>query len=482
MNKFTEVFNQPSSPDALTENNALSFSTTGDKALDFFGKSGSLQGDSDSYMQFFKDAYYENPKLATVLAFYSRDVRGGQGQRENFRQALTWLFENDKAIFDKIASLVPEYGRWDDLLHLFDLDVVAGLIFGQLQSDSTSEHPSLLAKWLPSENASSAKSRKLALKISNKFGFSPKYYRKLLSKLRAKIKIVESQMSAGKWNEVEYSRVPSKANLLYRKAFAKHDPIRYNEFIAAAAKGEVKINSGTLYPHDLVHKAKTEYSHAVDALWNQLPDFMDTDENIMALVDVSGSMEDMIKGTSVSRMDVSIGLGIYFAEHNKGAFKNLVISFTSKPEFIELTAQTLKGKIKNILDKGVGYDTNLEAAIVAILERAKFNKVPAFDMPTKLVVITDMQFNEVGDITNYQNLVKLYAESGYELPDVVFWNVGGNTQESPVQKKDQRVALVSGFSPSILAYVLNGKLKSPVELMLEVANSERYAKVTEAIK
>lgn len=454
-----------------TENGALSNKSTLNAVLDFFYHAPARRGQA-SNVDLFINAFNENPRLAVKMLFYLRDVRGGKGERESFRLILRNMYENNHRLFDMLVSFVPEYGRWDDILEFTDSNKVKNIVTLQLQDDLDSDHPSLLAKWMPSINTSSADTRKLAREWVKILDLSEKDYRKLLSGLRAKINIVETAMSDNEWETINYSAVPGRAMKLYRKAYGRHDFARFDAFINKAMKGEVKINASTVYPYELVSgylNRRASLDKAIEAQWNQLPNYCSVNRNAIAIADVSGSMTGR-------PMEVAVSLAIYLAQRNNGAFKNLFMTFTDTADIISLPNNcTLQKAVKIVSESDWGGSTNLQAAFSQLLRVAVNNDVPQEDMPAVLYIISDMEFNSCVMGTNLDVIKLQYKQAGYKLPYIVFWNVDSRHNQVPATADENGVYLVSGFSPEAFVQTLNMGAKNPEELMLEVLNSDRYS-------
>lgn len=469
-----------------TENGALTYRSSGDNLVDMFYHAAAKRGQNNTSL--FAKAYAEDALLALKIAFFVRDIRGGQGERETFKQILRWLSNNRPAVFNAIVSLVPEYGRWQDILEFVDNALVVDIVQNQLLTDIESDSGvSLLAKWMPSANTSSTKTRNLARKWIRALRIDEPTYRRVLSSLRERSNVVERYMSAGEWGNIDYSKVSSRASLLYRKAFGKRDGERYGEFLAAVQRGEAKINAATLYPYDLV----TQYTRGqgnygqedptVEAQWKSLPNFAENDENVLVMADVSSSM---FQGKPQA-IDISVSLAIYTAERNRGAFRNNFITFTDKPALVSISGESLVEKVRSVYAAGVGYDTNLQAAFDMLLNVARKNSVPQSDMPAKIVVVSDMEFNSperFGKVTNYDAIKRKFELAGYEMPLVIFWNVNSRAPQAPATATQPGVFLVSGASPSNFKYIAGAKATTPFEMMLEVINSERYAPVEKALE
>jgi hypothetical protein len=449
-----------------TENGAVTFTRSGSPLLDFFSQAGSMRNNITKALDLFKKAFAEDREKSIKILFYLRDVRGGQGERDLFRTCLEWIGTNYEEIFNKIVMHVSEYGRWDDMF--FDNQTCFEIIGSQLIKDKVSDKPSLLAKWLPTINASSIATKAKARFMAEKLGFSETTYRRMLRDIRKKIKIVESQMSAQKWPEINYSAVPSQASKIYKNAFKKHDEERYNTFIQKATKGEVKINAATIYPYQIYKAVQSDYSPTLEALWNQLPDYTQG-KNALVVADTSGSME----GDPVS---VSISLALYFAERNKGQFKDYFISFSAIPMLHKIQGDNLLDRMDSI-DLGDVANTNLQGVFNLVLETAIENNIPANEMPSTIYIISDMEFDSCCEgKTNYEMIKEKYARAGYEAPAIVFWQVDARSGKNlPVQKDEYGVAMVSGFSPVVFKMAVENK--TPEQVMLDTISSERYSRI-----
>lgn len=449
-----------------TQNNAKTFIRTKSPLLDFYAQAGAMRQDPKGALDLFQKAFAEDRQTAVRILFYLRDVRGGQGERDLFRTCLEWIGTNFPGVFKQIVDFVPEYGRWDDVL--FNDPACVALVKKQLAEDMQSDTPSLLAKWLPTINASSPTTRKKAFTIAKLLSMGEVEYRRAIRALRKKIKTVEEQMSARKWEDINYSAVPSQASRIYKDAFLKHDEVRYGKFVEKAVTGEVKINAATLYPYQIYQDAHNNYSPTLEALWNQLPDYTQG-KNALVVADVSGSMS----GTPIS---VSVSLALYFAERNKGQFKDYFVTFSAQPRLQMIQGQTLLEKMNSIEQSQWDMNTNLEAVFELVLNSAVENDIEESEMPETLYIISDMEFDEaMRGTTLHDSLKEKYEVAGYKLPNVVYWNVNASGKNLPVRENEQGVALVSGFSPVIFRMVTENK--TPLEVMLETINAERYAPI-----
>ena len=483
----------------FTENGAATLKTTESDCLDLFATIGAIRRESDEEITTrFMRAFAEDKDIAMKLLFFARDIRGGLGERKVFRVCLNWLSYNAPETVRKNLSYISEYGRFDDLLVLFDTPVekdMLNLIRDQLRKDiyaiNNDEEVSLLGKWLPSVNASNANTIKAAKKIARFLAMDDKGYRKMLTKLRAHIRIIENNLREKDYT-FDYQKQPSKAMFKYRGAFARNDAERYNEFLDNVTTGEAKLNAATLAPYEIVEPCLNEYwsrlpfmknltekeKKSLNATWEALPDF-GSKANALAIIDTSGSMYCDAKPFPAA---VALSLGIYFAEHNTGAFKNHFIEFSREPELIEIKGETFADKLQYICSFNKVADTNIEAVFDLVLSAAVNNSVPQSELPEKLIIISDMEFNACvknAGTTNFNNAKAKFEAAGYKLPEVVFWNVASRNRQQPVTKNEQGVALVSGCTPRLFSQVVNGNLAAmtPYEFMLDVLGSERYEKI-----
>lgn len=466
---------------AFTQNGAISNKSTLNAMLDFFARGGAMRNCSEQEItSLFGKAYAENPNLAMKALFHFRDVRGGMGERRLFRVILSYLADNYKVSFLKNLRLIPFYGRWDDIVALLEnqnvKNHVLDFIKEQFTDDCTSNEKSisLLAKWLPSENTSSPKTRALAKIVRSSLGMSSKQYRQTLSKLRDKINIVENKMCAREWTNIDYSAVPSKASMIYAKAFGRHDSVGYSKYMEDVKAGVKKINASTLFPYEIVRSVQSMSGdeRTLDAQWNALPDYAEgSTENGIVVADVSGSMSGL-------PMQMSISLAIYFAERNKGAFKDYFITFSAKPTLQKVVGANITEKVKNLEDAQWDMNTDLQAVFDLILTSAKNQKLKSKDIPSTIYIVSDMQFDHAcHNRTNFEVIKDKFKAAKLTMPKLVFWNVQAANQDYPVTEKQTGAALFSGASPCVIKQVLTGKKFTPVDMMLSALNSDRYSEI-----
>lgn len=476
----------------LTENGMEAYNNSGGEALlDFYALGGSLRPRTeDEIRDKFISAFNENPLYATKALFYIGDIRyGGLGERRTFRICLKWLAEFHPEIVRKNLPYIAYFNRFDSLFVLVGTTVeddMWSFYKQQLQSDwerMKSNLPiSLAAKWAPSENASSKKTKALARRAIDKMNLTNRGYRKILSTLRNYLKVTEVSMSGQKWSEINYEAVPSKAMNIYHNAFIRHDVERFRDYLNEVKIGKKKINASTLFPYELVHKVWCgEKNGVIEEQWKALPNYVDGEKNFLVMADVSGSMDGR-------PMETSIGLATYFAERNKGAWKNLYMSFTDEPALISLEGlNSLSSKVTFVKSAGVGYSTNLEAAFLKILSYARRYNIDQKDMPEALIVISDNEIDCLFGRTNkwgfnryntdfVEEMKIKFAENGYQMPKLILWNVEARNDTFLSQSPD--VLLVSGQSTSVFQQLMGNLGVTAYDLMMQTLNKAVYNCVT----
>ena len=495
MNGLTDTFNY-----GYTENGGIKHNTTKSMLLDMFAMGAAMRKRSDhDVVLMFKNAYEENPEYALKCLFYIRDCREGQGERRFFRVCMNWLANVHTEAARRNMEYIAEFGRWDDLYCLVGTPLEKEMftfLRKQLILDAECKTPSLLAKWLKSENASSQETKVLGEKTRKAFGLTHRQYRKILSELRKRINVLERLMSAGKWDEIEFDKIPSKAGLMYKNAFARRDIIK-EKYAAFAKDTTKKVNAATLYPYEVVEKALriNDYGYSwgnfetdramVNKYWDNLTDYFNgANLNALAIVDTSGSMH----GTPIN---VAISLGLYCAERAGGPFANHYISFASRPQLIKCEGRDFVDKVQRIYRTNLVDNTNIEAAFDLLLDTAVRNHCPQEDLPQNILVISDMEFDSATGGNSYyyyrmerssgmtrsnaetvmEGIAKKWAAAGYKMPHLIYWNCDARQNNIPMLGNGP-ISYVSGFSPSIFQTIMTGK--TGYQLMLEVLNSVRY--------
>ena len=495
MNTFLNQMKKDNNID-YTENGGVTRKSTESKVLDMFAVGGAYRNRSDEdVILLFKNAFEEDRLLAMKCLFYLRDIRGGQGERRFFRVAFRWLCDEYPEVAKKNLDNVSEYGRWDDLIYVTEgtrcQTAAFNIIRHQLALDTQCKTPSLLAKWLPSQNASNAETKRLGHVLANFLGMTSREYRKVLSVLRERINVLERLMSTGRWDEIEFDKIPSRAGIIYRNAFARRD-ILAKKYEAFAKNKDTTVNTEALYPYEVVEKAiakrylninDTERA-MINKYWSCLPDYLNgQDCSMMCVVDTSGSMH----GTPI---DIAIGLGMYCAERIGGPFKNHYISFSSKPQLISIEGIDFVDKVERIYRTNLCENTDLEAVFDLLLTTAKKPGVKKEDLPKNVIVISDMEIDagtgnywwysgsgrwtKEGASTEMERIRRKWAAEGYELPHLTYWNV--DARNNNILDSGPNVTFVSGASPTIFKSILTGK--TAWDLMIDVLCSKRYSNVT----
>lgn len=465
-----------------TENGAVALNTTGGACLDLFGTVGALRdADGNRIHALFSEAYREDALTATKIAFYARDIREGLGERKTFRTILLYMAKEYPEALRQNLDLIGVFGRYDDLYCLIGTPLEQDMwtaMKKQFEEDRENLEQgnaiSLLAKWIKTADASSVNTRRLGILTAQKLGYSVYDFKRIVRRMRKHINVVECLMTADRWEEIAYSEVPSRAMMIYRRAFARHDEERFHTFINKAVSGEEKIHSAALYPYDIVQKIlyQGENSRVLEAQWKQLPNYVEEGTNAIVMADVSGSMT-----CSGGRpMATSIGLAIYFAERNRGAYHNLFMTFSGNPQVVELRGKTLAQKIENVSKAQWAMNTDLEAAFEKVLQIAVSNHTPQSEMPKSIIVISDMEIDQCGnrEWTFYDKMAHRYARYGYEIPNVIFWNVNSRSNVFHADKNRKGVQLCSGQSVTTFRQLMSCVGCTPVEMMNRVIHSERY--------
>lgn len=481
-----------------TENGAAAYRSSGSDCVDLFATVGALRNaDENEIISRFLRAYTEDRDLAMKTLFYARDIRGGLGERRVFRTVLRYLAYSEPHSVRKNVGLIAEYGRWDDLLTLLGTPCEADAvecIRRQLEKDieavkAPEGEVSLLAKWLPSVNASSAETVRAAKTLIRALALPDQKYRRTLTALRARIRILENSLRERDYS-FDYSKQPSKAMLKYRKAFLRNDGERYLDFLQRVRSGDAALHTGALFPYELVDPLldwdprrgdlsfgllSEEEKAALNTTWAALPDFTNG-ENALAVVDTSGSMYG---DTNPKPAAVALSLGLYFAERNRGAFANHFIEFSSNARLVEVKGDTFYDRLRYLLTFDEVANTDIGRVFDLILSAALQNSVPASELPKKLFLISDMEFDcavEGASVTCFESARRRFEAVGYTLPQVIFWNVASRALQVPVRMHETGTALISGCSPRLFSMVMDGEL-SPYRYMLSVLGNERYRPV-----
>lgn len=511
----------------ITENGAAGYATTGKALVDLNFAAASLRSMTEEEMiRKFIPAFYEDRILAMKWLFFLRDARGGLGERRTFRVIFRYLAESNPEMTDGLIDLMAEYGRYDDLLCLFDTpleNAALTAIKEQLGQDlinmeraaaggrcgndirmsrdipeeisgADSTNVSLCAKWMPGNNTSSPESRRNAAKLQHFMGMTAKEYRKMLSSLRAYLDVTEVHMSSNHWEEIDYTRVASRANIIYRNAFLGHDPARRKDFLMKVQDNQAVIHAGVLMPHEIAARYTVcsgwrisvgAEDAALEALWKNLPGMAADAGNVLCVVDGSGSMLCPVGDGNITALHVSNALGIYFAERMGGVYHDRFLTFSASPKYVDLSGcRTLREKLELALANNDCSNTNIEATFELILQTAVRNHLKQQELPGTVLVISDMEFDSAvtGGHTEtlFETIRRRFAAYGYRMPKLVFWNVNSRTNVIPVRENELGVGLVSGFSVNVCNMVLSNEL-DPFACLKKVLDSERYRKVEERL-
>ena len=466
---------------AHTENGMKARQSTANALTDLFFKIGAMRG--QDVIPAWTAARVQDADLASRIALWARDVRGGAGERKIFRDILVDMVNTDSERAMSLATKIPELGRWDDFLALVGtpLETFAFESIRYALEDSNG----LCAKWMPRQG-------EVAVKLRKHLGWTPKFYRKRLVELT---KVVETQMCAKDWDNINFNHVPSVASSRYKKAFSRHTE-KYKEWTAALVSKDpevaasVKVNAGAVYPYDVLKGVINHYGHYstsnldhIRAQWDALPNFVG-DANILPLVDVSGSMTSSAGGynaklksnSGVTCLDVAVSLGLYLADKNTGKFKDTFLTFSSQPQLLNLQGNILD-KVKQMVTSKWEMSTNLHLALDKILQTAIEGNVMQSEMPEVLLILSDMQFDQCTryDDSAMEMIARKYIDNAYNVPNIVFWNLNAH-DNVPVKYDTRGAALVSGFSPSIVKAVLQAEMDdfTPEAIMMQTIMNPRY--------
>ena len=475
-----------------TENGAIAYKSLDNPVLTLFAQAGALRPrDEQEIREMFRQAYAYDSDLAIKMVFYIGDIRGGLGERRTFRICLNELAKLNPHVVAANLLNIAYYNRWDSLYDLIGTgcendmwDFMRSQFVLDCVAHEKKEPCSLLAKWMKSVNASSEETKRLGRMTMKALGFaSEKHYRKALAQMRKYLDVVETKMSANDWENIKYAQVPSYAMKNYRNAFTKHDAVGFGKYMAEVQAGQSEIKASTLFPYDLAkvytdafdwrnHCSIPEDS-VIEAQWKALPNYLkDDNTNVICMVDVSGSMY----GRPIAS---SIGLGIYFAQHNHGAFHNQFMTFTTNPHFITIEeGASLRSIVEDVYSKEVGYSTNLEAAFRALLRVAIAHDVSQEDMPKALIILSD---NEIDKYKNQRSvdfmtsMRQQYEARGYHLPKLIFFQV--EARQSTFLTLSNDALFISGQSAAAFKQVVDNIEGTSWDLVLNTLNSERYAQV-----
>lgn len=509
MSDFYSKMNAVAENVSITENGMEGYKHTDHALVDFNFKVASYRSDKEAAVKDFQKVLKEKDPYILKYLMYLRDAREGMGERDLYKTCILELLKstslaNKDEIVAALINGTSEYGRWDDLWVLLDTkykDAVIAAVKVQLAADMKKlvesegkdiQSVSLLGKWLPSENASSIKTKKLAHIFIKELGATPRSYRKMLSALRGHLNVVETFMCAKEWDKIDYNIVPSKANLKYMNAFLRHDEARRREFLAKALAGDksVKINMGVAFPHEIVHAyhRTAGYDESLEAYWKNLKPCVGLKDTIVVR-DGSGSMCCTVGGTNITALDISTALAIYCSQYLEESFKNKFITFSSRAKLVDLSkCGSLRSKLDTCHNYNDCSNTNIQNVFELILDTAVESKLKPEEIPATVLVISDMEFDPAAGSGSYwgggfnagSNVFKVmdqkFKAAGYKLPKLAFWNVNSRTGTIPCKFNENGVLLISGFSQNVLSMVMNSKT-DPYDALIEELNKERYESI-----
>lgn len=454
-----------SSNKTRTENGMASFKSSLNANVDLFFAIGASRG--KDMTSAFDRAYAEDPDMAIRCLLWARDARGGAGERDMFRKLAQHLESTGRQhVVERMLPLIPELGRWDDLL-VFKTEALKNKAMS-LVGQALFEQNQLAAKWMPRKG-------RTAQELRTFFGLTPKQYRKGLVALS---NTVEQRMCAKQWDAIEFGKLPSLASARYQKAFLRNATEKYNAYKAALVKGEAKINASVAYPYDVTRSLHYGDATVADAQWKALPNYLSADAKLLPMIDVSSSMAVQVgDNPGITCMEMAIALGLYVATKQEGPFAGMFLTFDSTPKLEVLRKGNLKTQYEQVRNAAWGGSTNFEAAYQRILDVAVKNNVAQEDMPDYMIVFSDMQFNVASrsSDTAFTAARNAFARAGYKLPKLIFWNLNARAGQTPVTYKEGGTALVSGFSPSLLRSILSAKTVTPEDIMRETLMKDRYA-------
>lgn len=474
MSTLAQKFNQST----VTENGAPSFASTDSALLDLFYQIGGLRGaNPQKAIDLFDAAFAASPEHAIRILFWARDVRGGAGERQVVRDILKHTAESGRfgrLVVQSLIHNVATYGRWDDLMAFWGTEYEsAAATYWVLNIEQGN---GLAAKWAPRKDSKGAKP------LRDAKGFNEKLWRKFVV---PRTEVVEQKMCANRWEDIDYEKVPSLAMTRYNTAFGRHDGVRFSQFGTAVAEGTAKVNAGAVYPYDIVkglglgnmwwdENRETANEDVLQAQWDSLPNYMEgVDERILPVVDTSGSMGVAVSGQTTA-LDVAVSLGLYISERNVGKFQNEFVTFSAVPHFQRVEG-TLKQRATSMMKADWDMNTDFHAVFEKLLNTAHRYNLSQEEMPTKILVLSDMQFDQAHNRydTPFEDMRSAFEKSGYEFPQLVFWNLASRAGNVPLTKHESGAALVSGFSPAILTSLLGGSL-TPESVMMDAIMTPRY--------
>lgn len=480
MSKLADLMNKQSTI-VPTENGGKSYSTTGNALINLFANIGGMrERDEADIINLWLEAREEDKNLADNIILYARDIRnGGLGERRIGRLLLKQLAIADPSKVKRNFDTIVSAGRWDDLLSLEETpawsEAVAFIkqqIDTDLESLNAGKPISVCAKWLPSINASSKETKRLAHKLCTMFGMNQKTYRKTLVRLRNYLRIVETSMSSNQWENIEFATVPSVAMNRYKDAFHSHCSQRFEEYLLDVAAGKQKINSSTLYPYDIVRNFFTDkkLTQVDEEQWKALPNFLENEQNIVFVADVSGSMT----ADSYRPLSTSIGLAIYFAQRNKGDFHNLFMTFSEEPKVEKIEdGWTLEQCVRKVTNSDWGMSTDLDKTFELVYQMS----IKAQEAPAAICIVSDMEIDCWSDEEEYDSITQkwqnIFEEAGLSVPKLVYWNVLSRSNRV-LSSENEKSCFVSGYGVGSFRFFQTLVDKSAYEAVVEILSKQAF--------
>lgn len=484
--------------------------------LPFFTLAAGMRGDVEQAWSLFQEAWESHQLVAIRALFYLRYFRRdgvtGNGEREMFRQIFARFATRNDDVAASLVRHIPDFGRWDDVLGLLAVEykysapktreAVVSLITAQMRDDirayRSGKAVSLMAKWLPSENASSEESTNQARFLARRLGMRHEEYRNTLTKLREEIGIIETMITNGDFGKIDYTRVPAQAHRIHSKLFMQKDTARYQAYLDSVTKGTKKIHTTGLQAHQVTMAAMTTATvRSADVMWQDMLNQFQTELDVLVALDTSASME---RGSfygnrggvkNQSPQEIATSLAAFFSEVNTGAFHRWIINFQTNAKMFKVRGETLQDRIRNL--KGMNSDhgaTNIHKMYELLLSHARSVNASEEDMPDVIMILSDMQFSG-GSVygwngtpeTVLENMRRQYVKAGYQMPVVIYWNVNALPDSSPIKADDQGVLMVNGFSQDVLRHILRMSKDdlrqfTPVGMMLSALTSEPYSAIT----
>ena len=482
----------------LNEKDALSHGTTGDPRVDLFYKT--VRGLDKERLGMYLEASWRFSPLDTLkILFFTRDTRGrGKGEKKLFYDGMAWLMKKSLLVTEENIIDIPFYGYFKDWLVCFSDTPLEGtmldMLAAQLSEDwetieTRGKQLSLAWKWTPSENSSFDKKYKLVNKLCTRMHISKKEYRNRATVARKLLNVVEQLMCGRMWEDICFEKVSSVAMNRYKKSFSKHCTERWSKYIERVQKGETKMNVSQLMPNDITSQYSFEYytesitpQKDVEAQWTAYMTHIQKEvvwkENVLVVLDVSASM---FGGESGTPIQVGMALTLIASELCQGPMKNKFMPFSKTAQFVKICGDSLAEKLCSIIATAEVANTNFQAVFDCILNAYEMWSVPTEHEITKLLVITDGQWDMMTDhssVTHFEAAVSKYEKAGRRFPQILFWNVAARTLDFPTVADQPNTALMSGYSADMMKLIVDGEDVSPIGMLLKAIQDPRYDRIS----